>query len=359
MQKAVDLFLDMGSMGQGSTGGQGGSSSDYRAGLFEEEVREAIPSRYDQLIGGPSSGFESMHQWVHQEATHIPSLAELEAEAIQDELEDAGLGQLYRAPEDINTSGGLAEAMKKAKEAGRWLLVNIQAADEFQSLVLNRDIWSHETVKEIIRSCFVFWQRDRSSAQGSAFVSKYNLTQLPAICIVDPRTGRKAKQWQADKFKGPLSAADVLSDFMGENPYAAASPRMSSQSASFTASPRDSLDQEVIDVAPESPQKIVKVHEAPLSMPTEYLADPGAADEVKIAVRLSNGTKKQVSFKEGAPLSAVQQWVSATEQIPPSKFEVRQSHPPKPVEMNSGDSVGSANIKGALLVVALIAHEDL
>ena len=358
MQKAVDLYLDMGTMGnQASTGTQGGSSSDYRASLFDEEVREAIPARYDQLIGGPSSGFESMHNWV-QEGPHIPSLAELEAEAMQDELEEAGLGDLYRPPEDINTSGTLAEAMKKAKESGRWLLVNIQAADEFQSLVLNRDIWSHSTVKEIIRTCFVFWQRDRSTQQGSLFVSKYNLTQLPVVCVIDPRTGRKAKQWQADKFRGPLSAADILSDFMGENPYGAASPRMSSQSGSFISSPQEPIEQDVVELAPESPQKMVKIDETPLSMPTDAISEPGAPDEVKVAIRLSNGTKKQVSFKADAPLSVVRQWVSATEQLAPSKFEVRQSHPPKPLDMSAGETVNSANIKGALLVVALLASND-
>jgi hypothetical protein len=361
LQKAVDLYLDMGG-NLGSTANASSAGSDYRQGLFEEEVREAIPSRYDQLIGGPEDSFGRMQGWVSGN-TNIPSLAELEAEAIQDELEDAGLGQLYRPPEDLLATGNLADTMKKAKEEKKWLLVNIQAAEEFASHVLNRDIWSHSTIKEVIKAAFLFWQRDKATAQGSQFVTKYNITEFPAICVLDPRTGRKVKQWRVDKFKGPLSATDILADFLGENPFGTLVP--SPRSSPNTLSRHDSMDSSAglklssatTDVAIEieespAPAKAAKIHETPLSMPE--LSNPGEPGEVKVAIRLSNGMKKQVSFKEFSPISVIRQWVSATEQISPSKFEVRLSHPPQPLDMNSGISVGEANVKGALLVVALV-----
>lgn len=362
LQKAIDLYLDMGPT-QGGPGNQTSSSGDYRAGLFEEEVREAIPSRFDQLIGGPADSFGSMQGWINEQP-NIPSLAELEAEAIQDEFEDAGLGQLYRPPEDIITAGSLADVMKKAKEEKRWLLVNIQAADEFASHVLNRDIWSNATLKEIVRSAFIFWQKDKATAAGSQFVTKYNIKEFPVICVIDPRTGRKVKQWQSDRFKGPLSATDVLSDFLGENPFGTnvASPTASSLCGSRHGSV-DSMGQQFpspgspssfveINESP-APSKTPKLDETPLSMPE--LAAPGQPDEVKVAIRLSNGTKKQVSFKENSPISVIRQWVSATEQLAPSKFEIRLSHPPQPLDMNSGSTIGASNVKGALLVVALVS----
>lgn len=349
LQKAVDLYLDMGPTQVGA--GNQASGSDYRAGLFEDEVREAIPSRYDQLIGGPAETYGSMQGWINEQ-TNIPSLAELEAEAIQDELEDAGLGQLYRPPDDINVGGTLADAMKRAKDEKRWLIVNIQAADEFSSHVLNRDIWSNSTIKELIRSAFIFWQKDKAAAPGSQFVTKYNITEFPSICVIDPRTGRKVKQWQADKFRGPLSATDVLADFLGENPFGSMVP--SPRGSSFAGSRQGSVDSSTVaEVVQESPAKTPKLHEAPLSMPE--LAGSGNADEVKVAIRLSNGTKKQVSFKQDSPVSVIRQWVSATEQIAPSKFEIRFSHPPQPLDLNSGKTVNEANVKGALLVVAMIS----
>jgi hypothetical protein len=37
-------------------------------------------------------------------------------------------------------------------------LVNVQSNSEFASHQLNRDTWSDDTVKTIIRGSFIFWQ---------------------------------------------------------------------------------------------------------------------------------------------------------------------------------------------------------
>ena len=50
MQRAVDLYLEMGSTAnQGASTNRTDSSSGLNPGLFQEEVREAIPARYDQV----------------------------------------------------------------------------------------------------------------------------------------------------------------------------------------------------------------------------------------------------------------------------------------------------------------------
>ena len=50
MQRAVDLYLDMGStVNQGGSPAAAGASTAGHSGLFEEDVREAIPARYDQV----------------------------------------------------------------------------------------------------------------------------------------------------------------------------------------------------------------------------------------------------------------------------------------------------------------------
>ena len=293
-----------------------------------------------------------MQGWLQQ---HMTMPDEMEANAVQDEFEEAGLGHLYRPPEEMNTPGTLNDAMRKAKDARKWLLVNIQAAEEFSSHILNRDVWSHETVKEVIRSAFVFWQRDKSSAQGSQFVTNYNIETAPVVCIVDPRTGRKLKQWQAEKLRGPLTATDLLSDFIGENPYGSALvARPSSAVAAEAMTDGGPVISEVINVAPSpGPAKMARIEERPLEMPTDAIANPGDPDEVKVAIRLSSGVKRMVSFRESCPVSVIRSWVSATENLAPSKFEVRLSHPPKPLDM--AETVGSANVKGALLVVVLLS----
>lgn len=338
MQRAVDLYLDMGStVNQAGSSDTAGASTAVHSGMFHDEVREAIPARYDQLIGGSQGPYESMQGWLHGNA-NIPSLAELEAQAVQEEFEEAGLGSLYKPPDDLNAGGSLQDAMKKAKDAKKWLLVNIQAADEFASHVLNRDIWSHETVKEVIRSSFVFWQREKGSVQGSPVVTNYNIVQFPSVLIIDPRTGRKLKLWTSEKLRGPLSVTDLLSDFMGENPYYVASSAALTSTSSGVSSTPD----------------VVEVIEAPLAFPTQDMAESNDAEAIKVAIRLTNGQKKLVSFKGKSRITCVKQWVSFTENLAPSKFEIRLSHPPKVVAMDGSLTVQDAGIAGALLVVVAL-----
>ena len=52
----------------------------------------------------------------------------------------------------------LFQAKSTGASSNRWLLVNIQNAKEFPCQVLNRDVWSNQTVKAIINEHFVFWQ---------------------------------------------------------------------------------------------------------------------------------------------------------------------------------------------------------
>jgi len=360
IQKAVDLYLDMGTTGV-HTGT--GASADRNATLFsDDDVRDAIPARFDRLIGDPEPpGFPGMSEWLSGAINFQP--AEEVEESIE-ELTQSGNDPLYRPPDDLNTPGTYQEAMKKAKDSRKWLLVNIQASDEFGSMLLNRDIWSHETVKQIIQSAFVFFQRDRASSQGSTFASNHNITSFPVVCIVDPRTGRKVKQWAGDKFRGPLSATDMLSDFMGENPYGSSpvpSRASLTDTSSGVSSPRNSEVVQSITI-PDTPGLPIakKAKETPpLEMPTD-LPTLGSPDEVRVAIRLSNGQKKQVSFRDSNSLHVIQQWVSSIEYLGPSKFQVRMSHPPKTLDISPStlETISTAGVKGALLVVVLVATED-
>ena len=54
--------------------------------------------------------------------------------------------------------GSFEQAKRRAESLGRWLLVNVQSASEFQSHQLNRDTWKHEAVKNVVKENFVFWQ---------------------------------------------------------------------------------------------------------------------------------------------------------------------------------------------------------
>ena len=95
-------------------------------------------------------------------------------------------------------------------------MLNVQCQNDFSSNCLNRDIWSNETVKEIIKANFVFVQLYFDSVEGNKLVSIYNISTYPFVGILDPRTGEKLIQYNANKLD-PCSFCEKLYSFLGEN----------------------------------------------------------------------------------------------------------------------------------------------
>ncbi|XP_019152389.1 PREDICTED: plant UBX domain-containing protein 7-like [Ipomoea nil] len=105
------------------------------------------------------------------------------------------LAALYRPPYELMYYGSFEGSKGEARDLDRWLIINVQSAGEFASHVLNRDIWGDESVAQIIRSTFVFWQFDHDMEEGRKVCTYYNLTSLPAVLVIDHITGRNMKSW--------------------------------------------------------------------------------------------------------------------------------------------------------------------
>jgi len=106
-----------------------------------------------------------------------------------------GLNDMYRTPQGLTFHGTLERAMQEGVREGKWILVNIQAHDEFKCHILNRDVWSDEMIKTIISSSFIMWQRYTVSADGEKYKTYYPFESLPHIAILDPRTGERLISW--------------------------------------------------------------------------------------------------------------------------------------------------------------------
>ncbi|CAL5225007.1 g7785 [Coccomyxa viridis] len=106
-----------------------------------------------------------------------------------------GLARLFEPPHDILFTGSFEEAKEAAQSQNRWLLVNVQSNSEFASHMLNRDVWREETVKDIIKFCFVLYQVQDSSEAGNKVKAFYRLTDLPVITVVQPITGAALRTW--------------------------------------------------------------------------------------------------------------------------------------------------------------------
>jgi len=69
------------------------------------------------------------------------------------------LGNMFSPPTHlIHKGGGFQGARAVAKDARRWLLVNVQKDSEFSSHALNRDVWRDDLVENLIREGFIFFQ---------------------------------------------------------------------------------------------------------------------------------------------------------------------------------------------------------
>ncbi|CAD5234415.1 unnamed protein product [Bursaphelenchus xylophilus] len=125
------------------------------------------------------------------------------------------LMEIFRPPIDIISRHKWDPLLMLAQKKSMWILVNLQDSTEFASQVLNRDVWSNVTLKELIKVNFLFWQMYRDSAEGHRIASYYSVTEFPAVFIVDPRTGEMV---QSISSIDPDAMLHVLSDFTEKYP---------------------------------------------------------------------------------------------------------------------------------------------
>ncbi|KAK6114547.1 Thioredoxin-like family protein [Brugia pahangi] len=129
------------------------------------------------------------------------------------------LQNLFRPPIDIMFNGDWDAVRVEAQLREQWLLVNIQDDLEFACQTLNRDLWSNLSVKELLRSNFIFWQVHKDSADGNRVSNYYRIYTYPAVFIVDPRTGEQLITVGA---KDTMSFCDQITTFLDACPDFAA-----------------------------------------------------------------------------------------------------------------------------------------
>lgn len=108
------------------------------------------------------------------------------------------LEYLYRPPVDICFNGSLQAARDYAQMRNRWLIVNLQDNTDFKCQILNRDLWSSEKVRSILKEHFIFWQVAVDNSEGMRFQSFYNVQGFPFVCILDPTTGEQKISYTID-----------------------------------------------------------------------------------------------------------------------------------------------------------------
>ncbi|CAD7940332.1 unnamed protein product [Amoebophrya sp. A25] len=244
LETAVTLFFDSGGnagAGGGGTGGPPpGTGGDF-GGDFpvippeDDDVRAPIAAYQDQIIGSAPGGrsrdaeakahqerLEKDHKdmlqrmtFAQQEGTSSSSNDKSKTGGgakAKEHASAAYLNKIFATP-SYSEIGSFADAINRAMNEEKFLLVNLQSKDEFASWQLNRDIWNNELVQDLVSQNFVFWQKDNVSDQGKMFASYYKITSFPHICFIDPRTKRSVKSWDGKKWSDSTVAVEMLTGF--------------------------------------------------------------------------------------------------------------------------------------------------
>lgn len=120
---------------------------------------------------------------------------------------------LFRPPIDLLFDGSFEASKVRACLVNKWVMLNVQSHDDFACKCLNRDLWSDETVKEIVKANFVFNQVYYDSVEGQKLINIYNIHSYPFIGIIDPRTGEKLIQLQSNKIDS-CSFCEKITSFL-------------------------------------------------------------------------------------------------------------------------------------------------
>ncbi|XP_011816562.1 PREDICTED: UBX domain-containing protein 7 isoform X2 [Colobus angolensis palliatus] len=198
LEMAVTMFLDGGGIAE-EPSTSSASVSAVRPHP-EEEVRAPIPQKQEILVE-PEPLFGVRQE---QELRN--------GGAIDKKL--TTLADLFRPPIDLMHKGSFETAKECGQMQNKWLMINIQNVQDFACQCLNRDVWSNEAVKNIIREHFIFWQVYHDSEEGQRYIQFYKLGDFPYVSILDPRTGQKLVEWhQLDV----SSFLDQVTGFLGEH----------------------------------------------------------------------------------------------------------------------------------------------
>lgn len=205
LEMAVTMFLDGGGVPEEpSTSSSSGSAAASGSRCHsEDEVRAPIPQKQEILVEPePLFGVPKRRRPAR---SIFDGFRDFQTETIrqEQELRNGGamdkklstLADLFRPPIELMHKGSFETAKNCGQLENKWLMINIQNVQDFSCQCLNRDVWSNEAVKAIIREHFIFWQVYHDSEEGQRYIQFYKLNKFPYISILDPRTGQKMVEW--------------------------------------------------------------------------------------------------------------------------------------------------------------------
>lgn len=183
----------------------GGPEGDWTPDDMQEAVLQQMRARQQPRPSGRPGVFNqrpipSIWDESADADQRRQGFAAATAGASEQSSKAARLAELFRPPFELMNQIPWDTARDKGKEEGKWILVNVQDPSIFDCQQLNRDIWKHEGIRELVKENFVFMQYSKDDPRGSQYIQYYFHAKdsddaYPHIAIVDPRTGEQVKTW--------------------------------------------------------------------------------------------------------------------------------------------------------------------
>nr|GLL18415.1 plant UBX domain-containing protein 7-like [Ipomoea trifida] len=215
------------------------------------------------------------------------------------------LAALYRPPYELMYYGSFQGSKDVARVQDKWLLVNVQSAGEFASHVLNRDIWADESVAQIIRSSFVFWQYDRDREEGRKVCTYYNLTSMPAVLVIDPITGRNMKSWTGTVQPDTSLLQEGLQPFLDQKPSDYLASYCNKRRSQIQAKEEQVEEEEGAAIVNETEMETKKEEGDDVMHYPDLPEEPLMSDAnlvCRVGIRLPDGRRLQRSFLRSDPV---------------------------------------------------------
>lgn len=170
-----------------------------------EELKEPHPPQRETLLPTPQSSlFQGRLRSVEQQQQQQKSTTDLPS--------------IFKPPTEIIWKGTFEDAKREATSSYKYILLTFHRPNEFSCQRTIRDIWRDPLIMEFLKDNLLFHFVDESEGDSSGYLQFYGIESLPHWSLIDPRTGRRVRQWNG---RATITSSEVLqeiAEFIFENP---------------------------------------------------------------------------------------------------------------------------------------------
>ncbi|KAF9930760.1 hypothetical protein FBU30_011296 [Linnemannia zychae] len=295
-----------------------------------QSIRAPIAPRHEMLLGDDfSSNTSSMFQGSSSRARAAPSVflppdsSTLARDAFRDFAAEAAtmggdsspktsrLADLFKAPFDMMARGDFDQSRNVAKRETKWLMVNIQEAGVFACQVLNRDLWSDQSVKEIVKENFIFLQlKECMSGARQSIQLTFFLMVMSEFLDINSLTDSASKPSLPKKKKIVKDVSDMTEE---EQIEAAMMASMGGDVSSAIDIPDEESEDIKTPAEDEMEPQSESVQESVFDSikPVRHEEPTDLANSTRIGFRLSDGSRLMHRFSKSAPVRVLFEYIKS------------------------------------------------